>query len=86
MFDDLNSAERPLRVLVGCETFGVVRRAFAALGHDVWSCDLLPADDGNEALRKFDRAGIERKTVVEMVRFMSTSSNQKSEAWPIAAE
>jgi hypothetical protein len=34
-----------LRVLVGCETSGVVRRAFAALGHDVWSCDLLPADD-----------------------------------------
>lgn len=36
---------KPLRVLVGCETSGVVRRAFAALGHDVWSCDLLPADD-----------------------------------------
>lgn len=36
-----------LRVLVGCETSGVVRRAFAALGHDVWSCDLLPADDGS---------------------------------------
>lgn len=38
---------KPLRVLVGCETSGVVRRAFAALGHDVWSCDLLPADDGS---------------------------------------
>lgn len=36
-----------MRVLVGCETSGVVRRAFAALGHDVWSCDLLPADDGS---------------------------------------
>lgn len=34
-----------LRVLVGCETSGMVRRAFAALGHDVWSCDLLPAAD-----------------------------------------
>lgn len=43
-------SERPvksLRVLVGCETSGVVRRAFAALGHDAWSCDLLPADDGS---------------------------------------
>lgn len=39
-------AFRPLRVLVGCETSGVVRRAFEALGHDAWSCDLLPADDG----------------------------------------
>lgn len=36
-----------MRVLVGCETSGVVRRAFAALGHEVWSCDLLPAEDGS---------------------------------------
>lgn len=37
----------PLRILIGCETSGVVRRAMAALGHDVWSCDLLPAEDGS---------------------------------------
>jgi hypothetical protein len=37
----------PLRVLVGCETSGQVRRAFEAMGHDAWSCDLLPADDGS---------------------------------------
>lgn len=36
-----------LRVLVGCETSGIARRAFAALGHDVWSCDVLPAEDGS---------------------------------------
>lgn len=36
---------RSLRVLVACEFSGTVRRAFAALGHDAWSCDLLPADD-----------------------------------------
>ncbi len=36
-----------MRVLVGCEFSGVVRRAFAALGHDAWSCDLLPAEDGS---------------------------------------
>ena len=36
-----------MRGLIGCETSGVVRRAFAALGHDVWSCDLLPAEDGS---------------------------------------
>lgn len=34
-----------LRILIGCETSGVVRRAFAARGHDVWSVDLLPAED-----------------------------------------
>jgi hypothetical protein len=37
-----------LRVLVGCEFSGVVRRAFRKRGHDAWSCDLLPADDGSE--------------------------------------
>ena len=37
----------PLRVLVACEFSGVVRRAFAARGHDAWSCDLLPAEDGS---------------------------------------
>lgn len=52
-----------MRVLVGCETSGKVRRAFAAHGHEAWSCDLLPADDGSPmhlqcdvrvALRMFD--------------------------------
>jgi hypothetical protein len=36
-----------VRVLVACEFSGVVRRAFAALGQDAWSCDLLPAEDGS---------------------------------------
>lgn len=34
----------PLRVLVACEYSGTVRDAFAALGHDAVSCDLLPTD------------------------------------------
>lgn len=34
-------------MLVGCECSGIVRRAFAALGHDVWSVDLKPAEDGS---------------------------------------
>lgn len=33
------------RILVACEFSGIVRRAFAARGHDAWSCDLLPAED-----------------------------------------
>lgn len=36
-----------MKILIGCETSGVVRRAFDALGHDVWSCDLRPAEDGS---------------------------------------
>lgn len=31
-----------MKVLVGCEESGVVRDAFRKLGHDAWSCDILP--------------------------------------------
>ena len=34
-----------MRVLIGCEFSGVVRRAFRACGHDCWSCDILPSED-----------------------------------------
>lgn len=34
-----------MKILVACEFTGTVRRAFQARGHDVWSCDLLPALD-----------------------------------------
>lgn len=33
-----------MRVLVACEYSGRVRDAFTALGHDAWSCDLLPTE------------------------------------------
>ena len=33
-----------MRVLVACEYSGTVRDAFAALGHNAWSCDLLPTE------------------------------------------
>lgn len=33
-----------MNVLVACEFSGVVRDAFAARGHNAWSCDLLPSD------------------------------------------
>ena len=36
-----------MKVLVACEFSGVVRSAFRARGHDAWSCDLLPAEDGS---------------------------------------
>lgn len=36
-----------MRVLVACEYSGKVREAFRALGHDAWSCDLLPSDDNS---------------------------------------
>ena len=33
-----------MRVLVAREYSGTVRDAFSALGHDAWSCDLLPTE------------------------------------------
>lgn len=49
----------PLRILIGCETSGIARRAFAARGHDVWSCDIEPAEDGsNRHVRCDIRDGI----------------------------
>ncbi len=36
-----------MNVLIGCEFSGVVRRAFREAGHNAWSCDLLPAEDGS---------------------------------------
>lgn len=37
-----------MRVLVACEYSGRVRRAFRSHGHEAWSCDLLPAEDGSK--------------------------------------
>ena len=36
-----------MKILVACEYSGRVREAFRYLGHDAWSCDLLPAEDGS---------------------------------------
>lgn len=48
------------RVLIACEFSAVVREEFRKLGHDAWSCDLLPTEipgqhlqcDVREALRQ----------------------------------
>lgn len=37
-----------MRVLIACEFSGIVRDAFAARGHDAWSCDLLPSERGGQ--------------------------------------
>lgn len=33
-----------MKILVACEFSGTVRDAFAAKGHDAWSCDILPSE------------------------------------------
>lgn len=37
-----------MKVLVACESSGRVREAFRRRGHDAWSCDLGPAEDGSK--------------------------------------
>lgn len=33
-----------MKVLIACEYSGITRDAFTALGHDAWSCDMLPTE------------------------------------------
>ena len=40
-----------MRVLVACEYSGVVRDAFAARGHDAWSCDILDSESEGQHIR-----------------------------------
>jgi len=37
-----------MKVLIACEYSGIVRDAFAALGHEAVSCDILPTDSPGE--------------------------------------
>lgn len=37
-----------MRILIACEFSGIVRNAMRARGHDAWSCDLLPTEDGSQ--------------------------------------
>ena len=39
-----NGNQSSMKVLVACEYSGRVRDAFAKLGHDAWSCDIIPTE------------------------------------------
>jgi hypothetical protein len=43
-----------MKVFIGMETSGVMRRAFAARGHDVVSCDFLPCEDNSRFHMQMD--------------------------------
>ena len=40
-----------MRILVACEYSGIVRDAFAAKGHDAWSCDILETEAPGKHLK-----------------------------------
>jgi hypothetical protein len=43
-----------MNVLIACEFSGIVRDAFLARGHNAWSCDLLPSEQGPEGHYQMD--------------------------------
>lgn len=47
LFSADSVTKAPMKVLVACEWSGIVRNAFLVRGHDAWSCDLLPSEDGS---------------------------------------
>ena len=49
-------AEKPLRVLLGCERWGGVRDAFIWAGHDAWSADIGTSHTGGPHLKGDIRA------------------------------
>lgn len=83
-----------MRVLICCEFSGVVRDAFAARGHDAWSCDLLPTEsqgqhiqgDLREALKQYwDFIGFHTDCTYMTnsgVRWLKT----RPERWPLLRE
>ena len=56
----IDADRRPLRVLVACEFSGIVRDAFAARGHEAWSCDVLPSERSGKHLQCDAREAIKR--------------------------
>lgn len=50
-FDSQPAGTSRKRVLVACEFSGIVREAFARLGHDAWSCDLLDTEIPGQHIR-----------------------------------
>tara|TARA_Y100001937_G_C7074102_1_gene309784 strand:- start:23 stop:607 length:585 start_codon:yes stop_codon:yes gene_type:complete len=69
-----------MKVLVACEYSGVVRSAFAARGHDAWSCDILPTEmEGNHYqgdVREILDQGWDLMIAHPPCRYLSVSGNR----------
>ena len=49
-----------MKVLVACESSGIVRDAFREAGHDAWSCDLVPSEKEGPHLQTDVRAVLDQ--------------------------
>ena len=38
---------KKLNVLIACEFSGAIRNEFRKLGHNAWSCDIVPSEDNS---------------------------------------
>lgn len=68
------------RIFVGMETSGMSRRAFQALGHQVVSCDTLPAEDGAPEPDGLGRSGHLQGDVFETLRWLDEVANWRPDA------
>lgn len=68
-------------VFVGMETSGTFRRAFQALGHETYSCDVLPSeDDGEEMVYSADNLPLGRHLVGDV--FECLDNLWATDLWP----
>jgi hypothetical protein len=52
IFGERTANRKHLRILVACELSGIVRDAFIRKGHDAWSCDINPSDNGGPHIQE----------------------------------
>ncbi len=68
-------------VFIGMETSGMLRRAFQRRGHETYSCDLLPSEDGGEEMvYSADRLPIGRHLVGDV--FETLENLWANDLWP----
>lgn len=70
-----------MRVLIGCEHSGVVRNAFSRLGHDAWSCDLLPSETAGNHIQGDVREALKEKWDLFIVHPPCTYLTNSANRW-----
>ena len=73
-----------MRVLVACEFSGAVREAFRELGHDAYSCDLLPAEDGSRFHIVGDVRNVLRMNLTDLSTILRGGLPEAEPFWDLA--
>lgn len=63
---------RRLKILVVCEFSGIVRDAFARLGHESYSCDLLPSESPDHDYNEANGGGKARHIQGDIIKLWET--------------